>query len=69
MIHPDENGEIKCPSCLRKYKPILERKTDKAIQDEHPQATKEEREQLISGLCSDKCWNSFLGFPDDEVIK
>ena len=61
MINPDENGEIICPNCRREYKPILERKTSQAIQDEHPNATKEEREQLISGICSDKCWEEFLG--------
>jgi len=66
MILPDENGLIKCPNCKREYKPVLERKTDKPIQAEHPTATKEEREQLISGLCCDKCWNSFLGFPDES---
>ena len=66
MINPDENGFIICPNCKKKYKPILERKTDEPIQRQYPQATAIEREQLISGLCSNKCWNSFLGFPDDE---
>ena len=66
MINPDENGEIKCPNCKRQYKPILERKTSHPIQHEHPTATKEEREQLISGLCSNKCWNKFLGFPNED---
>ena len=61
MIHPDENGLIKCPNCKRLYKPILERKTNEPIQNEYPNATSEEREQLISGLCSSKCWNKFLG--------
>ena len=61
MINPDENGFIVCPNCKKKYKPILERKTDEPIQREHPKATAEEREQLISGLCSNKCWNKFLG--------
>ena len=61
MIRPNENGEIICPNCKKAYKPILERKTDEPIQREHPKATAEEREQLISGLCSSKCWNKFLG--------
>ena len=51
-----------CPNCKKEYKPILERKTNELIQNEFPNATKEEREQLISGLCCDKCWKEFLGF-------
>ena len=70
MISPDENGFIKCPNCKRQYKPILERKTNEPIQIQYPKATKEEREQLISGLCCDKCWEEHLGFnlnfEDDE---
>ena len=50
-----------CPCCKKEYLPKLERKTGKCIQDEYPNATAEEREQLISGLCSTKCWNKFLG--------
>ena len=41
---------ITCPNCNKEYLPILERKT-------------EQREQLISGLCSTKCWNEYLGIP------
>ena len=61
MITPNEKGLIVCPNCKKEYKPKLIRHTDNLIQIEHPQATKEEREQLISGLCSDKCWNEYLG--------
>jgi hypothetical protein len=66
MITPDDNGLVVCPNCNKQYKPDLERKTNNPIQAEYPKATKEQREQLISGLCSDKCWNSFLGFPQIE---
>ena len=66
MIIPNEKGLIICPNCKKEYKPILERKEKGLIQITHPKATTEEREQLISGLCSDKCWNAFLGFPDGE---
>jgi len=61
MIYPDENGFIKCPNCKKLYKPKLVRKTNDLIQNEFPKATSEQREQLISGLCSNKCWNEFLG--------
>ena len=61
MINLNINGCVVCPNCKKEYKPILERKTNKLIQEEHPTATKEEREQLISGLCSNKCWKEFLG--------
>ena len=68
MITPDENGFILCPNCKREYKPDLERKDGELIQVTHPNATKEQREQLISGLCSDSCWEEFLGlnFEDDD---
>ena len=61
MIRVDDEGFITCPNCKKRYKPMLERKTESLIQIEYPNATKEEREQLISGLCSNKCWNEFLG--------
>ena len=66
MITPNERGLILCPNCRKEFKPILERKTNLSIQKEHPQATSEEREQLISGLCSSKCWEEFLGLPSRE---
>lgn len=61
MITPNEKGLIMCPNCKKEYKPILKRKGNELIQISHPNATKEEREQLISGLCSNKCWKEFLG--------
>ena len=50
-----------CPNCNKEYKTVLDRIDDRPIQEQFPNATKEEREQLISGLCSNKCWNEFLG--------
>ena len=38
MIRLNENGEVICPNCKKEYKPILKRKTNKNIQDEHPTA-------------------------------
>jgi hypothetical protein len=53
--------QITCPNCKKTYNPILERKTSQLVQEEFPEATAEAREQLISGICSDKCWDEFLG--------
>ena len=61
MIIPNEKGLIICPNCKKEYKPILKRKDNELIQITYPKATQEEKEQLISGLCSSKCWNEFLG--------
>lgn len=36
-----------------------------SIQDVWPDATATAREQLITGICSDKCWNQFLGVSPD----
>ena len=52
----------KCPICKKEYTPKLERKEgdDRLIQDIFPKAKKWEREQLISGVCSNKCWNEMF---------
>ena len=51
-----------CPNCKKLYSPTLLRKHPEVpIQQEFPDAKPIEREQHISGLCSDKCWNEFTG--------
>ena len=52
-----------CPNCKKEYRPDLgERKYPKMlIQKEFPNATPTQREQLITGICSDECWDEFLG--------
>ena len=45
-----------CPVCNGVYEPILVRITNKKIQEEFPNVPKWQREQLISGLCSNQCW-------------
>ena len=51
-----------CPNCKKEYDPILERrKPGMLIQKEFPLATAEQREQLLTGICSTKCWNTFVG--------
>lgn len=58
----DESGLTICPNCKKHYKPDLgERDPDVLIQEQFPKATPEQREQLMSGLCSTKCWNEYLG--------
>ena len=60
----DNNELTICPNCKKHYTPELgERKhLEMCIQDEFPNATPVQREQLVSGLCSDLCWNAYLGF-------
>jgi hypothetical protein len=57
-----------CPNCKKEYEPILgKRRTSQLIQDEFPDATPEQREQLQTGICSDKCWDEWLGINDKEA--
>lgn len=51
----------KCPNCGKIYKTTLNRPKDdlRTIQQIHPNSTKTEREQLITGICSDKCWKEY----------
>jgi len=57
------DGRTICPNCNCEFFPELgERKQpDVAIQNEFPNATPAQREQLITGICSDKCWKQYLG--------
>jgi hypothetical protein len=54
---------MKCPNCEKEYTPKLKRPKgyNRDLQDIYPEATKEQREQIISGLCSTNCWNIFMG--------
>lgn len=52
-----------CPNCREGYYTVLDRINDRPIQEQYPDAPKWQREQLISGLCSDKCWREFLKMP------
>ena len=56
----DNQGLTICPVCKKHYKPDLAEpsKNDKrCIQNIYPQAKPYQREQLLSGVCSDECWN------------
>jgi len=54
------NVKMKCPICKKEYEPVLERKTDELVQIEFPEASRTEREQLITGICSDECWEEIF---------
>ena len=65
---------VSCPQCNRVYQAELS-KTDPQfrehfqewkfrrglIQNIWPDATPIQREQLQTGICSDECWNKYLG--------
>jgi len=51
-----------CPFCGKTYETVLERPVgdNRNIQFIFPNAEAWEREQLISGVCSDDCWNKYM---------
>jgi len=64
---------VKCPNCGMQYTPDLAKRPDftskrtvwrggMLIQAVWPDASTIQREQLITGICSDECWNDYLGF-------
>lgn len=60
----DSKGLTVCPQCGRRYVPELGKRPEgdrRPIQDIFPDSTKTQREQLITGICSDRCWNRYLG--------
>jgi len=64
----DSQGLTICPVYKRHYKPDLpptDPNDERRIQDIYPQAKPYQREQLITGICSDKCWNKL--FPEEET--
>jgi hypothetical protein len=63
--------QVICPNCKKKYTPDLAQRPDftskrtvwrggKLIQAVWPEATAIQREQLLTGICSDECWDTFL---------
>lgn len=64
----DSQGRTICPNCQKAYIPKLDKRDPNIpIQRQFPNATPIEREQVITGICSDKCWKQFLGpSPDDR---
>ena len=60
-----------CPQCRAVYVPVLYEQDPDTVKDwrqertliQHafPHATDEERDQLVTGICSDECYRKFLG--------
>jgi len=51
--------EVRCPNCKKWYKPALGERNSSGLIPHG--GTDIENEQLITGLCSDECWNQWLG--------
>lgn len=59
----DAAGLTICPTCEKHYKPVLgDRDPDRIIQEQFPEATPEQREQLITGICSNACYPGGMRF-------
>lgn len=64
--------KVECPNCGKKYVPDLAKRLDfgtkyiqwkierELVQKIWPDSTTIQREQLITGICSDNCWDKFL---------
>jgi len=52
----------RCPNCHRVYETALDRPEgdNRPIQEIFPNEPLWKREQLITGLCSDQCWDEYL---------
>jgi len=53
----------RCPNCGKVYETILNRPVgdNRCIQNIFPDAPAWQREQLLTGICSNKCWKEYLG--------
>lgn len=71
-VKRDAAGQVICPVCGSHYTPQLEARTSPGfleavrftglkLQEAFPDVPSIWREQLISGICSDDCWDNFLG--------
>ena len=56
-----------CPVCMNKYVLELQEVRDgRLIQEQFPDTKPWEREQLLSGICSQECWDGAFG-PDPDT--
>jgi hypothetical protein len=53
---------MKCLCCGKEFEPVLKRPEgdNRLIQDIFPNAPAWQREQLLSGICSDNCWDNLF---------
>lgn len=56
VVKKTADGKHICPNCNSKYEPKFETK-EEAKDDGDEVAV----EQHLTGLCSDECWNDYLG--------
>ena len=70
--------KTECPNCHKKYVADLAKLPDweqklalylcgKLIQNVWPEATPIQREQLQTGICSDECWDQYLGVSESSA--
>ena len=65
-----------CPCCKNEYVPELADdvvgymnwQMGDYVQDAFPQSTATQREQLLSGICSDACWSMLMGEDDPQSV-
>jgi hypothetical protein len=65
----DVQGKTICPVCKKHYTPELPERDpndDRCIQDIYPKSKAYQREQLVSGVCSDACWDKMWGITEEE---
>jgi hypothetical protein len=68
MRRTDNEGRTICPSCGKAYIPKLNNaKSGIPIQQQFPEAKLIDREQMISGICSNKCWERMTGIPSRDT--
>ncbi len=53
------NGVVRCPCCNKVYRPLLRRPSgdDRGVDRIFPAEPAWKREQLVSGICSDECFD------------
>jgi len=61
MLDEFRQGKFICPQCLKTYKPKHPCK-EAAFETQDLVS----REQWLSHICSDACWNEFLGSPNND---
>ena len=59
-----------CPNCNKEYDTVLDRPVGdwRQIQDIFPDVPGWQREQLLTGTCSDKCWDELLGYKKSSTV-
>lgn len=65
----DKDGKTICPQCKKHYIPDLKERDindGRCIDEIYPQATATQCEQLITGICSDSCWDEYLGVNEED---